>query len=93
MGYVTRFTPHAQRDMVKIPRPDALRILYRLTELQKAMDAGDSTSFDIKALQGHSARWRLRVGDYRVVYTVEDGQLIVWVLAAGNRRDIYRQVP
>lgn len=93
MGYVTRFTPHAQRDMFKVPRPDALRILYRLAELQKALDAGGTASFDIKALQGHSARWRLRVGDYRVVYTVEDGQLIVWVLAVGNRRDIYRQVP
>ncbi|KUO19750.1 type II toxin-antitoxin system RelE family toxin [Streptomyces dysideae] len=93
MGYVTRFTPHAQRGMLKIPRPDALRILYRLTELQKAMDAGETASFDIKTLQGHSARWRLRVGDYRVVYTVEDGQLIVWVLAVGNRRDVYRQVP
>jgi len=74
LGYVTRFAPHAQRDMLKIPRPDTLRILYRLIELQKAMDAGDAMSFDIKALQGHSARWRLRVGDYRVVYTVEDGQ-------------------
>jgi mRNA interferase RelE/StbE len=93
MGYVTRFTPHAQRDMLKAPRPDDLRILHRLTELQKAMDAGDAASFDIKALQGHSARWRLRVGDYRVVYTVENGQLIVWVLAVGNCRDIYRQVP
>jgi hypothetical protein len=38
-------------------------------------------------------RWRLRFGDYRVVYTVEDGQLIVWVPAVGNHRDIYRQVP
>ncbi|MFI6278489.1 type II toxin-antitoxin system RelE/ParE family toxin [Streptomyces sp. NPDC050988] len=93
MGYVTRFTTHAQRGMLKIPRPDVLRILHRLTELQKAMDAGATMSFDIKALQGHSARWRLRVGDYRVVHTVEDGQLIVWVLAVGNRRDIYRQVP
>ncbi|MER6533410.1 type II toxin-antitoxin system RelE/ParE family toxin [Streptomyces sp900105755] len=86
MGYVTRFTPHAQRDMLKIPRPDALRILHRLAELQKAMDSGDISPFDVKALQGHSARWRLRVGDYRVVYTVEDGQLIMWVLAVGNRR-------
>ncbi|MFD9394279.1 type II toxin-antitoxin system RelE/ParE family toxin [Streptomyces sp. NPDC060000] len=93
MGHVTRFTPHAQRDMLKIPRPDALRILYRLAELRKALDVGGTASFDVNALQGHSARWRLRVGDYRVVYTVEDGQLIVWVPAAGNRRDIYRQVP
>ncbi len=93
MGHVTCFTPHAQRDMLKIPRPDALRILYRLAELQKAMDSGDTAAFDIKALQGHSARWRLRVGDYRVVYTVENGQLIVWVLAVGYRREIYRQIP
>jgi len=57
------------------------------------MDAAHSTAFDVKALRGHDARWRPRVGDYRVVYTVEDGQLIVWVLAVGNRRDVYRQVP
>ncbi|MFI6848352.1 type II toxin-antitoxin system RelE/ParE family toxin [Kitasatospora sp. NBC_00085] len=92
MGYVTRFTPHAQRDMLKIPRPDALRILCRLTELQKGLDEGGTAAFDIKALQGHSSRWCLRVGDYRVVYTIEDGQLIVWVMAAGNRRDVYRSL-
>ncbi|MFF0165915.1 type II toxin-antitoxin system RelE family toxin [Streptomyces prasinus] len=93
MGYLTCFTPHAQRDMPKIPRPDALRILHRLTELQRAMDAGDTAAFDVKALGGHNARWRLRVGDYRVVCTVEDGRLIVWVLTVGNRREVCRQVP
>lgn len=92
MGHVTRFTPHAQRDMLKIPRPDALRILCRLTELQKGLDEGDTTSFDIKALRGHGSRWRLRVGDCRVVYTIEGGQLIVWVMAVGNRRDVYRNL-
>jgi mRNA interferase RelE/StbE len=91
--YVTRFTPHAQPDMLKVPRQDALRILHCLTEFQKAMDAGDTAAFDTKALRGHSARWRLRVGDYRIVYTAEDGQLIVWVLGDGNRRDVYRQIP
>ncbi|MEC4014921.1 type II toxin-antitoxin system RelE family toxin [Streptomyces sp. H27-D2] len=92
MGYVTRFTPHAQRDMLKIPRIDAMRILYRLTELQKGLDEGDTAAFDIKPLRGHSSRWRLRVGDCRVVYTVEDGQLIVWVMTVGNRRDVYRNL-
>ncbi|MFJ8431969.1 type II toxin-antitoxin system RelE/ParE family toxin [Kitasatospora sp. NPDC094019] len=86
------YTPHAQRGMLKIPRPDALRILYRLTELQRGLDEGDTTAFDIKALQGHSSRWRLRVGDYRVVCTIEGGRLIVWVLALGNRRDVYRNL-
>ncbi|MCF4138785.1 type II toxin-antitoxin system RelE/ParE family toxin [Streptomyces sp. Tue 6430] len=93
MGYVTRFTPHAQRDMLKIPRPDAVRVLHRLAELQKAMDSGDTTSFDVEAFQGHSARRRLGVGDYRAVHTVGNGQLIVWVLAVGNRREVYRRAP
>ncbi|MEW1826547.1 type II toxin-antitoxin system RelE/ParE family toxin [Streptomyces sp. NPDC088196] len=92
MGYVTRFTPPAQRDLLKIPRPDALRILHRLTELQRALDTNDTSALDIKALQGHNARWRLRVGDFRVVYTVEDGELVVWVLSAGHRRDVYRNL-
>jgi mRNA interferase RelE/StbE len=92
MGYVTRFTPPAQRDLLKIPRPDALRILHRLTELQRALDANDTSALDIKALQGHNARWRLRIGDFRVVYTVEDGQLVVWVLSAGHRRDVCRNL-
>ncbi|MFI7006878.1 type II toxin-antitoxin system RelE/ParE family toxin [Streptomyces sp. NPDC050145] len=92
MGHVTRFTPHAQRDLLKIPRPDALRVLHRLAELQKALDGGDTSAFDVKALQGHHARWRLRVGDYRAVYTVEDGELVLWVLAVANRRDVYRNL-
>jgi mRNA interferase RelE/StbE len=54
------------------------------------MDSGDTSAFDIKALQGHSARLRLRVGDHRVIYTVENGQLVVWVLAVGHRREVHR---
>ncbi|MEO3788400.1 type II toxin-antitoxin system RelE/ParE family toxin [Actinocorallia sp. B10E7] len=93
MGHTTRFTPQAQRDMLKIPRQDATQTLHRLTELQKAMDTGDTSTFDIKALQGHNARRRLRIGDHRVVYTIENGLLTVWVLAVGNHRDVYRRLP
>ncbi|MCT1477882.1 type II toxin-antitoxin system RelE/ParE family toxin [Microbacterium sp. p3-SID336] len=34
--------------------------------------------------------WRVRVGDYRVIYDIEDDRLIVLVLAAGHRREVYR---
>ncbi|MFD7260228.1 type II toxin-antitoxin system RelE/ParE family toxin [Streptomyces sp. NPDC059874] len=71
MGYVTRFTSHAQRDLLKVPRPHAI---------------GSPNSRG----HGHASRRRLRVGDYRVVYTAEDGRLIIWVLAAGHRREVYR---
>ncbi|MFE7044351.1 type II toxin-antitoxin system RelE/ParE family toxin [Streptomyces atratus] len=92
MGYVMRFTSRAQRDLLKIPRQDALRILFRLTELQRALGKGDTAAFDTKAHQGHSARWRLRIGDYRAVYTIEDGQLILWVLAVAHRGEVYRSL-
>lgn len=34
--------------------------------------------------------WRIRVGDYRIVYDIEDSELIVLVVAVGHRREIYR---
>ncbi|MFJ2742585.1 type II toxin-antitoxin system RelE/ParE family toxin [Streptomyces sp. NPDC087440] len=92
MGYVTRFSPAARRELNKVPRADALRILYRLAELQKAMDQGDTAHLDIKAFQGSASRWRLRVGDYRAVYTIEDGLLVLLVIGVGNRREVYRRM-
>lgn len=46
---------------------------------------------DIKALKGHEGLLRLRVGDYRIIYTVDHGQLIVYVIDAGNRGQIYHR--
>ncbi len=42
-------------------------------------------------LQGGDDLYRVRVGDYRVVYTIQDTVLVVLVVEAGHRRDIYRQ--
>ncbi len=46
---------------------------------------------DIKKLKGHDDLLRLRVGDYRVIYTVNNGELIVCVIDAGNRGDIFKK--
>ena len=46
---------------------------------------------DIKKLQGHDELLRLRIGDYRIIYSVDNGQLIVYVVDAGNRGDIYKR--
>ena len=46
---------------------------------------------DIKKVKGHEGLMRLRIGDYRIIYTVDNGQLIVIVIDAGNRGDIYKQ--
>lgn len=45
---------------------------------------------DIKKMQGHEQYYRLRVGDFRIIYTVDNGKLMVCVIDAGNRGQIYR---
>ena len=43
-----------------------------------------------KKLAGREAAYRLRVGDYRIVYTVSDLEIIVEVIKIGHRREVYR---
>ena len=44
----------------------------------------------VKKLKGQRDHWRVRVGDWRIVYTIQDRELIVLVLQIGNRREVYR---
>lgn len=46
---------------------------------------------DIKKLKGHADLLRLRVGEYRIIYTVDHGELIVMVIDADNRGQIYNR--
>lgn len=46
---------------------------------------------DIKRLKGHEDLLRLRVGEYRIIYTVDNGALIVYVIDAGNKGQIYNR--
>ena len=45
---------------------------------------------DIKPMAGHPEEYRLRVGSYRVLYTVKGDQLVIQVLSIGNRGDVYK---
>ena len=46
---------------------------------------------DIKKLKGHDKLLRLRVGEYRIIYTMDNGELIVYVIDAGSRGQIYNR--
>lgn len=46
---------------------------------------------DIKPMKGRSGLLRLRVGEYRIIYSVDNGELTVYVLDAGNRGQIYKR--
>jgi mRNA interferase RelE/StbE len=82
--YRTLFRPEAQAELRKLPRDTALRILVKLTELER-----DPFGFNTTALVSQPDRRRLRVGDYRVIYTVDGGELVIWVVRLGHRSSIY----
>jgi mRNA interferase RelE/StbE len=47
---------------------------------------------DIKRLQGETSLYRLRVGSYRILYTIKNNQLIIMVINIGSRGDIYKDL-
>ncbi|MFF5445236.1 type II toxin-antitoxin system RelE/ParE family toxin [Streptomyces sp. NPDC012888] len=75
---------NAQAELRKVPRDTALRILAKLTELES-----DPLGFNTTALVSHPERRRLRVGDYRAGYTIDNGELVVWVVHVGHRSTVY----
>jgi mRNA interferase RelE/StbE len=52
--------------------------------------AKNPRSPSVKALQGDTSMLRLRVGEYRIIYTVIDRELLVLVIAIGHRLEVYR---
>jgi mRNA interferase RelE/StbE len=89
MKYAFRFTATAQRQLRAVDRTSAMRVLTELTRLGDDPYRDDA---DVKKLSGHEGLHRLRVGDFRVAYCVEDGELIILVIKVGNRRDVYRSL-
>lgn len=82
--YRTAFRPEAQAEVRKIPREMALRILAKLTVLES-----DPLGFNTTALVSQPDRRRLRVGDYRVAYTIDNGVLVVWAVHVGHGSTVY----
>lgn len=65
------------------------KIRQRLVERIRAL-AGDPRPAGIEKLSGYHDRYRARQGVYRVVYSVSDRELLVYVIKVGHRKDVYR---
>lgn len=82
MRYEVEFKPRAVKDLRQIPDADAARILDRIERMR------DDLAGDVKRLTKFSRDYRLRVGNYRVLFDVEGARAIVWRVL--HRRDAYR---
>ena len=82
--YAVEFLPSAVRTLAKLEPVVRRRIARRIDRL-----AEDPRSGAVK-LRGVDDVWRARVGDYRILYQIEDDRLVVVVISVGDRRDVYR---
>lgn len=83
MAYEIELRPAALRALKRVDRQDQPRIHGAI-----ALLAADPRPPGAKALRGRDGL-RIRVGDYRIVYTVDDGKLLVVVVTLGHRRDVF----
>ncbi|KAI4439937.1 type II toxin-antitoxin system RelE/ParE family toxin [Schaedlerella arabinosiphila] len=85
MKYTIIIEKLAERFIVKLSKPEKERVLKAIYKLPEGND--------IKQMRGKKSKgmYRLRVGDYRIIYTVDNGRLIVCIVDAGNRGDIYKR--
>lgn len=82
--YKIKISKKAEKFILKQPRRQQARLLEAIYALPY--------SGDIKAMAGGNPNeFRLRVGDYRIVYEKDDDVLLIWVIHAGNRGDIYKK--
>jgi mRNA interferase RelE/StbE len=84
MKYQVILPKSVRKELDRLPDDIARRIMIRLTGLET-----NPRPADVKKLKGRDA-WRIRVGDYRVIYEIHDRVLQVIVITVGHRREIYR---
>ena len=87
MTYRVRFRTSAERSLAKAPAA-ARRRLVGAVELL-AIDPRPPGAVLLRG--GERGRWCVRVGDYRVVYAIDDGELVVLVVRVAHRREVYRR--
>ena len=84
--YEIELTASAARSLRKLERPAQVRIAHAIDSL-----ANDPRPRGAVKLSGDDDFFRIRTGDYRIIYSIADDKLIILVIAVGHRRDIYRR--
>ena len=85
MAYTVQFTPRARRDLTRLESPIQRRIAAAIDQL--ALNPRPS---GVKKLADSENHWRIRVGDYRIIYQIFDEVLVIVIVTIGHRGDVYR---
>jgi mRNA interferase RelE/StbE len=83
--YHAEFTSSAARQLKKLPRDVQRRIAVAIDGLEH-----EPRPQGVRKLSAEEGIYRIRVGDYRILYQIDDKVLLVLIVSVGDRKDIYR---
>ena len=87
MKYRIKVQRSAAKALKKIPKPDRKRIGKKIDSLAEKLPNQDTTK-----MKGNNPFHKVRVGDYRIVYEIQDDVLVILIVKVGHRKDIYRNL-
>ncbi|WP_313536806.1 type II toxin-antitoxin system RelE/ParE family toxin [Sphingomonas sp.] len=88
MAWTIEFAPDAAKELRKLGKQEAGRILRTLEERIATLE--DSRALGAPLTGEHSGYWRWRIGDYWVIARIEDARVVIIVVRVGHRREVYR---
>lgn len=87
MSYTVEFKESAAKALKKLPKNAQRRIIEKLAGFEDAPPPVEETK-----LKGNNPFHRVRVGDYRIIYEIQNDILVILVIKIGHRRDVYKNI-
>ena len=82
--FILKIKNSAERDLKRLPKPLFLRLNQKILALRE-----EPRPPGARKLQGKLEGWRVRLGDYRIVYQIDDAEQTVTIVRVRHRRDVY----
>ena len=86
MIYTVKYEKHALKELVKLPSSAVKQILLKIDSL-----AINPYQSGVKKLKGFDHVFRAKAGNYRILYEVDGEQVLIMIVAIGDRKDIYKR--
>lgn len=85
--YKIVFTASAEKELQQLPEVEIIRILHKIETLSE-----NPKSLHAVKIIGKQGLWRIRSGNYRIVYSIQNRQLIIEIIRIRHRKEAYRRL-
>jgi len=86
MKYSVEFRPTVLKSIKRLPKKDLQRIKKKIDELAENLPEPTTTK-----MKGGNSFHKVRSGDYRIIYEIQDDRLVILVVKIGHRKDVYKK--